>query len=43
MKYEDLQEFARPYKTKGYDVRKQKDNYFLYINVRRIVNVITGS
>lgn len=30
MKYEDLPEFAKPYKKKGYDVRKQKDNYFLY-------------
>lgn len=30
MRYEDLPEFARPYKKKGYDVRKQKDNYFLY-------------
>lgn len=30
MKYENLPEFAKPYKKKGYDVRKQKDNYFLY-------------
>ena len=30
MKYEDLPEFARPYKKKGYDVRKRKDTFFLY-------------
>ena len=37
MKYEDLPEFARPYKKKGYDVRKRKDTFFLYrITSRRV-------
>lgn len=37
MKYEDLPEFARPYKKKGYDVRKKKDTFFLYrITSRRV-------
>lgn len=30
MKLEDLPDYAKPYKQKGYDVRKQGNNYFLY-------------
>lgn len=30
MKLEDLPDFAKPFKKKGYDVRKQGETYFLY-------------
>lgn len=30
MKLEDLPDYAKPYKKKGYDVRKQGESYFLY-------------
>ena len=30
MKLEDLPDFAKPFKKKGYDVRKQRETYFLY-------------
>ncbi len=30
MKLEDLPDFAKPFKKKGYDVRKQGESYFLY-------------
>ena len=36
-KYEDLPEYARPYKKKGYDVRKRKDTFFLYRITSRMV------
>ncbi len=37
MKLEDLPDYAKPFKKKGYDVRKQGDTYFLYkISSRRM-------
>lgn len=37
MKLEDLPDYAKPYKKKGYDVRKQGKTYFLYkISSKRV-------